>query len=168
MSEPIEQEQSSLTAEELQRLPPELRPDKDGRPPKITEKLLKQMRGHYFTVKHVLLENCGHKLDMINQPKNNCPDCWWTWFRTHPQLMETADQFYRTHGRGPMVGMRGLKFVKMFERTMATLYHQQQEEAALKAQEKANRELSDKEQFRESGHCALNDSNAGVGTAVEG
>ena len=134
-----QQEQPTLTAEELQRLPPELRPGPDGRPPKITPKLLKQMRGHYFTVKHVLLTNCGHKLDMINQPRLNCENCWYQWFNTHPQLVETADQFFRVHGKGPLIGMRGEKFFKMFVRYMATVIHFMQEEEAIKAaQEKAN------------------------------
>jgi len=113
---------------ELEKLPPELRPDENGNPPEVTPALLSKLRGKYFTVRHVRLEDCGHLLDMINQPKNNCPDCWWTWFQTHPQLMETADQFYRTQGRKPLIAMRGLVFVRMFERTMATIIHRQREE----------------------------------------
>ena len=109
-------------------VPKELWPDAEGNPPVITERLLKSLRGKYFTVRHVRLGECDHLLDMINQPKNNCPDCWWTWFQTHPQLMETADQFYRTQGRKPLVAMRGLVFVRMFERTMATIIHRQREE----------------------------------------
>src|ERR1039458_667803 len=98
------------------------------------------MRGHYFTVKHVLLENCGHKLDMLNQPKTNCENCYWQWFLHHPQLVETTDQFFRAHGKGPLVAMRGEKYFKMFVRFMATYIHMQKEEAAAAqaAQEKAN------------------------------
>jgi hypothetical protein len=132
-------EQPTLTAEELKRLPPELRPGPDGRPPKITEKLLKQMRGHYFTVRHVVLENCGHKLDMINFPKTNCENCLYQFFNTHPQLVEVTDQFFRTHGKGPLIGMRGEKYFKAFVRYMATVIHFMKEEEELKAaQEKAN------------------------------
>src|SRR5208283_5322638 len=76
--------------------PPELWPDKDGNPPVITERLLKSLRGKYFTVRHVRLGNCGHLLDMINQPKNNCHECWVAFFSTHPQLVEVAHQFYQT------------------------------------------------------------------------
>jgi hypothetical protein len=131
-----------LTAEELQRLPPELRPGPDGKPPKITEKLLRQMRGHYFTVKHVKLEQCGHRLDMVNEPRHNCENCWWQWFLHHPQLVETTDQFYRTQGKGPLIAMRGKKYATMFFRFMSTYIKMAKEEAALKAaqllSEKAN------------------------------
>jgi hypothetical protein len=133
-----------LTAEELQRIPPELRPDAAGNPPVITEKLLRQLRNRYFTVKHVVLTNCNHRLDMINQPKNNCENCWFQWFNTHPQLVETTDQFFRTHGKGPLIGMRGEKYCKMFVRYMATIIHFMNEEKAKKeAQEKVNESASE-------------------------
>lgn len=135
---PATDEARQLTAEELQRLPPELRPGADGKPPKITPKLLKQMRGHYFTVKHPLLENCGHKLDMINFPKRNCENCFYQFFNTHPQLVEVTDQFFRTHGKGPLIGMRGVKYFKAFVRYMATVIHFMKEEEERKAQEQAN------------------------------
>lgn len=130
---------AGLSKEQLERIPPEFRPDENGKWPEITPKLIRQMRGKYFTVKHVALTNCGHKIDMINQPKNNCENCWYQWFNTHPQLVETADQFFRTHGKGPLIGMRGEKFFKMFVRYMATVIHFMKEEEALKAaQEKTN------------------------------
>jgi hypothetical protein len=117
---------------ELQRIPPELRPDAAGNPPVITEKLLRQLRNRYFTVKHVVLTNCGHKLDMINFPKRNCENCYFQWFNTHPQLVEVADQFYRTHGKGPLIGMRGKKFFVAFTRYMATIIHFMKEEELAK------------------------------------
>jgi hypothetical protein len=104
-------------------VPPELWPDANGNPPQLTEKLMRTLRGKYFTVRHVLLTDCGHKLDMINEPKNNCQTCWWTWFNSHPQLVEITDQFFRTHGKGPLVSMRGVKFFKMFVRFMSTVHH---------------------------------------------
>ena len=150
MSEPVAQEQPpQLTAEELAKLPPELRPGPDGRPPKITPKLLKQMRGHYFTVKHDVLTNCGHKMDRMNQPHNNCENCWYQFFNTHPQLVEVSDQFFRTHGKGPMIGMRGEKYFKNFVRFMATVIHFQKEELAIAAAKAAKEQAdvaSDQEQ----------------------
>src|SRR5581483_6148854 len=121
----------ALTPEQLEQLPPELRPGPNGEPPQITEKTLRSLRAKYFTVKHPLLADCGHKLDMINQPRNNCENCWFQWFNTHPQLVETADQFFRTHGKGAMVGMRGEKFTKMFLRFMATVIHFMKQEGRL-------------------------------------
>ena len=111
--------------------PPELWPDKDGNPPVITERLLKSLRGKYFTVRHVRLGVCDHLLDMINQPRNNCENCWFQWFNTHPQLVEIADQFFRTQGKKPMIGMRGEKFVKNFLRYMATIIHMMRQEGRI-------------------------------------
>lgn len=109
-------------------LPPELRPDKDGNPPKITEELLRRLRGKYFTVRHPFLKDCEHKLDMINEPRHrHCENCWWTWFNSHGPLVETADQMYRTLGPQAVEALRGKTFVKMFRRFMATVYHFKQE-----------------------------------------
>lgn len=111
---------------------PELWPDKDGKPPKLTEALMRQLRGKYFTVKLPRLENCGHKYSPTNEPRmRNCENCWFQFFNTHPQLVETADQFWRTQGKQAMVGMRGEHFTKMFVRYMATVIHMMQEEKAL-------------------------------------
>jgi len=112
-------------------VPPELWPGPDGNPPQLTERLLSKLRAKYFTVRHPLLTECGHKLDMINQPKNNCENCWFQFFNTHPQLVEVADQFYRTHGKKPMIGMRGVKFVKNFGRYMVTVAHFMKQEGRL-------------------------------------
>ena len=116
-----------LSPEELERIPPEFRPDKDGKYPAITPKLIRAMRGKYFTVTHARLEACGHRFDLVNEPRNNCELCWINFFAYHPQLVETADQFFRTHGREPLIGMRGKKFVRFFTRYMSTLYREQQE-----------------------------------------
>lgn len=122
---------------ELERIPPELRPDANGNPPVITEQLLRKLRARYFTVKHARLEACGHRFDLINEPRTNCEICWINFFAYHPQLVETADQFFRTQGKGPLIAMRGKRFVSLFTRYMSSLYHEQQEQKAKEAQEKA-------------------------------
>lgn len=111
-------------------VPKELWPDADGKPPQLTDRLLRVLRGKYFTVRHPFLIDCGHKLDMINQPKNNCGNCWFQFFNTHGELVQVADQFYRTHGKNAMIGMRGEKFVKNFGRFMVTVLKMKEEEAA--------------------------------------
>jgi hypothetical protein len=118
--------------EGYENVAPELWPDEDGKPPKLTEALMRQLRGKYFTVKHPRLETCGHKYDPINEPRHrNCENCWFQFLNTHPQLVETADQFFRTQGKKAMIGMRGEHFVKMFVRYMATVIHMMNEERAL-------------------------------------
>jgi hypothetical protein len=120
-------------------VPQELWPGPDGKPPELTPALMKKMRGKYFTVRHPKLA-CSHRLDMINQPKNNCHECWAAFFSTHPQLVEVAHQFYQTQGRGPMVGMRGSKFVKFFEKFMALMYAEMQRREKEKASGTENQE----------------------------
>src|SRR5208337_684524 len=113
-------------------VPTELWPDSEGNPPVVTERLLRSLRGKYFTVKHVLLTDCGHKLDMVNEPRHrNCENCWWNFFNTHPQLVEVANQFFRTQGKKPMIGMRGERFVKMFLRYMSTVIHFMKQEGRI-------------------------------------
>jgi predicted nucleic acid-binding Zn-ribbon protein len=107
-------------------LPPELQLDKDGNPPELTPRLFGKLRARYFTVKHPRLDACGHRFDLTNEPRNNCETCWVNFFAYHPTLVETADQFFRTQGKGPLIAMRGAKFVRYFTRYMATLYHEQQ------------------------------------------
>lgn len=101
----------------------------DSVPPQITERLIRQLRLKYFTVRHPRVPECGHKLDQINEPRHrNCEICWYVWFEIHPQLVETADQFYRTQGKRALEGLRGTQFVKMFERYMATKFAQLKEQ----------------------------------------
>lgn len=118
-------------------VPPELWPDADGNPPKLTEGLMRMLRGRYFTVRHPTI-TCGHKLDMINFPKRNCESCLFHFFNTHPQLVEVTDQFYRTQGRGPLVAMRGEKYFKAFVRYMVTIIR-------LKAEHDAEQKLVSRE-----------------------
>lgn len=90
--------------------------------------MFRKLRGKYFTVRHIPLEACGHKMDTIHEPRTNCHNCWWQWLNSHPDLVETADQFYRTQGKGAMIAMRGEKFTKMFGRFMVTLARLKEDE----------------------------------------
>lgn len=115
-----------------ENLPKELWPDKDGKPPVVTEKLLRSLRNRLFTVRHVRLLDCGHRLDMINEPRHrHCENCWFQWFNRHPQLVEIADQMFREQGKGAMIGLRGKHFFKMFVRYMATVIRLMKEEGRL-------------------------------------
>jgi hypothetical protein len=108
-------------AENFEHLPPELRPDENGKYPELTPQLLKRLRGKYFTVKHPRLTACGHKMDLMNEPRTNCEDCWFAWFNTHQKLVEVADEMYRAKGKEALIGMRGKRFFKMFVRFMVTI-----------------------------------------------
>ncbi len=95
----------------------------DGKMLPFTEKTIAMLRGKYFTVRHVLLTDCGHRIDMTNEPKTNCENCWFQWLNRHGKLVETADQFFREYGKPRLVAMRGAKFVRNFLRFMSTIAH---------------------------------------------
>jgi hypothetical protein len=96
--------------------------DKLNAPPQqISLKQLKELRGKYFTVRHIPLEECGHKLDALNEPRHrNCETCWWHWFETHPALVEAVDDAWRTQGKRLVVNLRGTHFATMFARYVVT------------------------------------------------
>jgi hypothetical protein len=67
---------------------------------------------------------------MVNFPKRNCHTCLFNWFNSHAQLVELAHEFYQKHGKGPLVAMRGVKFVKAFLMFMSTIAQFQKEAAS--------------------------------------
>jgi len=141
----------------------ELWPDADGNPPPMTRALMSKLRSKYFTIRHSTLQ-CGHKFDHVNEPANNCEYCWFWFFGSHMKLVEVADQFYRAHGKKPMVGMRGRKFVKYFEKFMATLY---QEQMKRKAQDESNSQEPTPESGSDPGPANGDDGNGKVAAAGE-
>jgi len=123
-----------ITPDGVQELPPWLI-GSDGKPLPINERTLRLIRGKTFTVRHILLEDCQHKMDMQNQPKTGCENCWYQWLNHHGTLVQTAHEFYQQFGKERLVAMRGAKFVKMFLRFMSTIAHMIEEQ---KKQEAAN------------------------------
>jgi hypothetical protein len=123
-----------ITPDGVQELPPWLI-GSDGKPLPINERTLRLIRGKTFTVRHILLEDCQHKMDMQNQPKTGCENCWYQWLNHHGTLVQTAHEFYQQFGKERLVAMRGKVFVKMFLRFMSTIAHMIEEQ---KAQEAAN------------------------------
>jgi hypothetical protein len=122
-------------SDNINNIPPELQPDENGHPPEITPALLAKLRNRYFTVRHVFLKDCGHKLDMINEPRHrHCENCWFQWLNSHPKLIEVADQMFREQGRKPMEGLRGKQFTKMFVRYMSTVIQFMKEEGRINEQ----------------------------------
>ena len=123
----------AITPTGVEGIPPELI-GPDGKPLPLTESLMRKLRGKYFTVRHVPL-SCGHKMDMINQPKTNCEICWWNFFNHHAELVKVTHEFYMERGVSPLIGMRGKKYVRFYLRFMSTVNHMMEEQ---KAQEKLN------------------------------
>jgi len=101
----------------------------------ITPKMLRELRGKYFTVRHILLTDCGHNMDVINEPRHrNCENCWWQWLNFHPQLVKSVDEAWQEHGKAFVIRLRGRHFAKMFGRYMASVRHfMEQEEKAKQA-----------------------------------
>lgn len=118
-----EQEVVGDKAQEIPR--PETAPD-------LSPSGIRKLRGQYFTIRHIPLTDCGHKLDVINEPRHrNCQNCFWQWMNFHPQLVSTVDEAWREHGKAFVIRLRGKHFAEQFGRYMATVAH-------FKEQEKAN------------------------------
>jgi hypothetical protein len=94
----------------------ELRPQKP-----LSEREIRELRRVYFTVRHDTLKECGHKHDRIHEPKNNCERCWFVFFNTHGELIQTADKAFQENGKNFIESIRGRKFLKYFLRYMATI-----------------------------------------------
>jgi len=107
---------------QIHQVPPELI-GPDGKMLPFNEKTMRKLRGKYFSVEHPWLEDCGHRLDMINFPKRNCQNCLFQWFNCHAKLVETAHEFYQQYGKERLIALRGQKFVKAFLMFMSTVHH---------------------------------------------
>ncbi len=105
-------------------------------PQQMTLREFKQLRAKYFTVRHKRMEPCGHRLDQINEPRNNCEFCWFAFFQTHGELVQTVDRAIQEQGLDFVERLRGVKFRKMFLRFMSTMAMFQKEIEAAKAKEK--------------------------------
>ena len=154
------------TPQEVQRAEVDLgetaNPTPDVEAPKgpITESQLRALRGKYFTVRHIPLTDCGHKMDVINEPRHrNCENCFFQWMNFHPQLVQTVDEAWREHGQAFVIKLRGRWFAKMFGRYMATVI-------AFKKQEEAERENRSIGGINEEGTVGGDPSISG--TAFEG
>jgi len=90
-------------------------------PEQMTLRQFKALRAKYFTVRHKRMEPCGHRLDAMNEPRNNCEFCWFAFFQTHGELVQTTDRAYQEQGAEFLDKMRGQKYRKMFLRFMSTM-----------------------------------------------
>ena len=121
--EPAPEQQAFIGPDgQVHQIPPELI-GPDGKMLPFNERTMAKLRGKYFSVEHPWLEDCGHRLDMINFPKRNCETCLYTWFNHHAQLVQTAHEFYNQYGKDRLIAMRGRKFVKAFLMFMSTVNH---------------------------------------------
>lgn len=91
----------------------------EKKPPTRAE--YKKMMGMYFTQRRDRVEYCGHKFHPENQPKRNCPWCWFAFFQIHGEVTQTADECFQKDGREMLVRVKGEKFTKNFLRFMETL-----------------------------------------------
>ena len=88
--------------------------------PEYTRKQIGEMRRRFITVVHDTVSSCGHKFRKDAQPKNNCFDCWYAYFKLGVNMADIHQQL-SIPKFGVMVVTReyGAKFVKMFRRFLA-------------------------------------------------
>jgi hypothetical protein len=94
----------------------------------LSERQFRELRGKYFTVRHIPVSECGHKIDAMNEPTIGCEWCWWTWFSGHAELVQTTDKAFQEHGKEFVIKMRGRRYLKYFLRYMSTLARFQKEQ----------------------------------------
>ena len=103
--------------------------------PALTERQFRELRGKYFTVRHLRVKECGHLLDQINEPTyRNCEYCWWAFFSSHGELVNVTDEAFKEHGPAFVDKLRGKQYRKMFTAYMSTLAAFKLEADAMQAQ----------------------------------
>ena len=108
--------------------------DDAAKPPTmLTETQFRALRRQYFTIRHGRCQPCGHRFDVITEPRTNCSHCWFHWLNEHGELVQTADRAFQEQGEKFLIAMRGQRFTGMFKRFMSTL-------ARLKAEEEKKNE----------------------------
>ena len=94
-------------------------------PPKLTRKQIGEMRRQFMTVTHGTVILCGHKLDVKNQPKNNCPPCWEAYFKTGENRLVVLHDTLVTKGLPALRAQYGDKLVKQFARFLDNELYQE-------------------------------------------
>jgi hypothetical protein len=122
---------------QVHEIPPELI-GPDGKMLPFNERTMRMLRGKYFTVRHVYLQDCDHKIDMTNQPGNNCQNCWFNWFNTHGKLVDVTHELFKERGKAALVAIRGARYTKMYFRFMSTVQHFLAEQKAQEANGEKN------------------------------
>jgi hypothetical protein len=68
------------------------------------------------------LPGCNHKYRHEGLPAHrNCNFCWGAFFQNHGEIVELADEMYRGGGPQELMWLQGKKFVKYFQKFMATV-----------------------------------------------
>jgi hypothetical protein len=101
-----------------------------------TKKQIKEMFRIHFTVRRPTVKSCGHKINIQSDPRNNCADCWFSYFQNNGQMTQIADECFTQAGRDVLERSRGKKFVKFFLMFMSTIARFQREAAARAIAEK--------------------------------
>jgi hypothetical protein len=90
-----------------------------------------------FTVRRPLVKQCGHKINIAADPRNNCPSCWFAFFQSNGQITQIADECFTEAGRDVLERSRGKKFTRFFLMFMSTIarFQREAEEAAAKGEQ---------------------------------
>ena len=75
----------------------------------------------YVTRQLKRVQECGHRFDESQEPKNNCEFCFFAWFTSHGELVQNMEQCYQEAGRDVLERIKGKKITKFFLRYLATV-----------------------------------------------
>ena len=83
--------------------------------PEPTLKQVREWRAANFTVRHSIVNACGHKID-LRVPPSNCEDCWTAFFSVSPEGVASVHNLLLEGGTKAVIAMHGKKFTRQFGR----------------------------------------------------
>jgi hypothetical protein len=81
----------------------------------ITRSEYKKHQHDHVTVKHQVVQPCGHKFVQGEEPRHrNCQSCWFAFFQVNGEITKRADEVFQEHGVNGLHQLTTPKFVKHF------------------------------------------------------
>src|ERR1700690_3494616 len=90
--EPIDRIDGNPTPTDSPTFVPGEQPPVLPKAPEYSRKQIGEMRRRFMTVVHDTVSACGHKFRKDAQPTNNCPHCWYAYFKMCVNMAEIHRQ----------------------------------------------------------------------------
>lgn len=106
----------------------------ERKPPELSPLEIRKLRKQYVTVKHPIVNKCGHSLDLNRKPRTNCEFCIFAWFNSHGEICQQLDEMRAAGGDDLIIQLQGVKFYKMWLRFMSTVANWKKEQEEMNEQ----------------------------------